>query len=89
MPGDTIQMKAGRLYINGTMVEREEIGTGTDTDSYGQTVPVTLYQRNPAQRRHPHHPGNLRRRPARQHRRICRARRPLLHDGRQPRPLGR
>jgi len=44
LPGDKIQMKEGRLYINGTMVEREEIGTGTDTDSYGQTVPVTLYR---------------------------------------------
>jgi signal peptidase I len=44
LPGDKIQMKDGRLYINGVMVEREEIGTGTDTDSYGQTVPVILYR---------------------------------------------
>jgi len=43
MPGDRIQMKQGRLYINGTMVEREQIGTGTDTDSNMTTVPVTLY----------------------------------------------
>ena len=43
MPGDRIQMKAGRLYINGTMVEREQIGTSTDTDSYMTTEPVTLY----------------------------------------------
>ncbi len=26
MPGDRIQVKQGRLYINGTMVEREEVG---------------------------------------------------------------
>jgi signal peptidase I len=44
LPGDKIQMKDGRLYINGVIVEREEIGTGTDTDSYGQTVPVILYR---------------------------------------------
>ena len=44
MPGDTIQMKEGRLYINGTMVERKEIGTGTDTDSSMNTTPVTLYE---------------------------------------------
>lgn len=44
LPGDTIQMKAGRLYINGTMVEREEIGKSTDTDSNMSTVPVTLYK---------------------------------------------
>jgi signal peptidase I len=44
LPGDHIQMKQGRLYINGKMVEREEIGTSTDTDSYQTTVPVTLYK---------------------------------------------
>jgi signal peptidase I len=44
LPGDHIQMKQGRLYINGQMVEREKIGTSTDTDSYETTVPVTLYK---------------------------------------------
>ena len=44
MPGEKIQMKAGRLYINGTMVERKEIGTGTDTDSSMSSTPVTLYE---------------------------------------------
>ena len=43
LPGDRIQMKDGRLYINGTMVEREQIGTAQDTDSYMTTVPVTVY----------------------------------------------
>ena len=44
MPGDKLQMREGRLYINDTLVERELIGPGTDTDSYGNTVPVTLYK---------------------------------------------
>lgn len=36
MPGDTIQMRAGRLYINGEMVEREAVGQVTNR--FGQTV---------------------------------------------------
>ena len=43
LPGDRIQMKAGRLYINGTMVERELTGTAKDTDSYMTTVDVNVY----------------------------------------------
>ena len=44
LPGDRIQMKQGRLYINGTMVEREQVGTGQDKDSYETSVPVILYK---------------------------------------------
>jgi signal peptidase I len=44
LPGDRIQMKQGRLYINDTEVPREKVGTGTDTDSYETPVPVTLYK---------------------------------------------
>jgi signal peptidase I len=44
MPGDTIQMREGRLYINDVMAEREEIGTAEDTDSDMRTVPVTVYK---------------------------------------------
>ena len=44
MPGDTIQVTAGRLYINGTMVEREAVGTAQDTDSTGDTREVTVYR---------------------------------------------
>jgi signal peptidase I len=43
LPGDTIQVTEGRLYINGEMVEREAAGQGADTDSYGTTIPVNLY----------------------------------------------
>ena len=44
LPGDRIQVTDGRLYINGVMVEREEIGKATDTDSEGQTREVTVYR---------------------------------------------
>jgi signal peptidase I len=43
LPGDHIQMKLGRLYINGTEVQREQVGTGQDVDSYDTTVPVIIY----------------------------------------------
>ena len=43
LPGDRIQMKQGRLYINGTMVEREPAGTATDYNDRMQGVQVQLY----------------------------------------------
>jgi signal peptidase I len=43
LPGDKVQMKEGRLYINGVMLEREQIATGTDVDSYSNAEPVILY----------------------------------------------
>ena len=44
LPGDRIQMQDGRLYINGTMVEREEVGKAIDTDSNGDSREVTVYR---------------------------------------------
>jgi signal peptidase I len=44
LPGDHIQMKEGRLYINGTEVPREQAGTGVDNDSNDSQVPVILYK---------------------------------------------
>ena len=44
LPGDRIQMKEGRLYINGTMVERELVGETVDLDSQNRDVPVTVYR---------------------------------------------
>jgi signal peptidase I len=43
LPGDRIQMKQGRLYINGEMVPREEVGRGLDVNDSLMTVPVTIY----------------------------------------------
>jgi signal peptidase I len=44
MPGDRIQVTNGRLIINGTMVEREEIGKKMDVDSNGDAREVTVYR---------------------------------------------
>ena len=44
LPGDRVQMREGRLYINGTMIERQAIGTAQDTDSEGDSREVTVYQ---------------------------------------------
>ena len=43
LPGDRIQMIDGLLHINGEAVKREEIGRTSDTDSFGVTIPVTVY----------------------------------------------
>lgn len=43
LPGDTIQMRDGRLYINGDMVEREQIEDFRTEDRFGRTVSVTRY----------------------------------------------
>ena len=42
LPGDRIQMKAGRLWINGKEVERKFLMDSTDTDDQGNTVPVKV-----------------------------------------------
>jgi signal peptidase I len=44
MPGDRIQVKEGRLYINGTMVERELVGEGTDINDRLQPMSVNIYR---------------------------------------------
>jgi len=41
MPGDTVQVKEGRLYINGDMVKREWLGTEQRNDGYNNN----LYQK--------------------------------------------
>ena len=43
LPGDTIQMKEGRLYINGTLVPREPIAKEHTEDFYGHDTDVPTY----------------------------------------------
>jgi len=43
LPGDRIQMKLGRLYINGKMVDREEVGMRRITATEGGHESVTEY----------------------------------------------
>jgi signal peptidase I len=40
LPGDRIQMKAGRLYINDVLVPRREIGTFEGSTLYVETLPT-------------------------------------------------
>ncbi|MEM9574210.1 MAG: signal peptidase I [Pseudomonadota bacterium] len=44
LPGDTIQMKAGQLFINGTAVEREKVGQIDDIDITEVDRPVDVYR---------------------------------------------
>jgi signal peptidase I len=43
LPGDRIQMKQGRLYINGTMVERREDGVFEEKDQYNRVIRLQRY----------------------------------------------
>ena len=43
LPGDRVQMRDGRLYINDQMVERQRIEDFVTTDSWGRQVPVPQY----------------------------------------------
>ncbi len=43
MPGDKIEMKKGRLYINDTLVPREAIEKAQTEDLYGHFGPVPTY----------------------------------------------
>lgn len=43
LPGDKIEMKHGRLFINDTMVERKEIDKVQTEDLYGRFGPVPTY----------------------------------------------
>jgi signal peptidase I len=38
LPGDTVQVQQGQLYINGTLVPRTDVGTYTDDSSGGPVV---------------------------------------------------
>jgi signal peptidase I len=42
LPGDRIQMREGRLYINGVIVPRRAVGGYVD-DVGGRSIPATLY----------------------------------------------
>jgi signal peptidase I len=44
LPGDRIQMKNGRLFINGVVAPREPDGTFPMQDSFGRNIEVPKYQ---------------------------------------------
>ena len=88
LPGDRIQMKEGVLYINDEAVPKEKVDDYVETIG-GETAQRPALSRDAAQRRElrrarPRSPGQ-----PRQHRGLRGSRRPLLHDGRQPRQFRR
>lgn len=44
MPGDTVQMINGRLYINDKRIDRKADGMGEYDNGYGGKVPVSVYK---------------------------------------------
>lgn len=43
MPGDTVQVRNGRLYLNGQIVPRTYVGEESVTDRYGNTMTLKKY----------------------------------------------
>ncbi|MBT5373530.1 MAG: signal peptidase I [Rhodospirillaceae bacterium] len=43
LPGDKVQVKEGRLYINGAQVERQRIGEFTSYGNFGRYIQSPLY----------------------------------------------
>ena len=44
LPGETVQMRAGRLYIDGQLVERQRLGVAEERNSLGEPMAVTRYR---------------------------------------------
>lgn len=44
MPGDTVQVRNGRLILNGEMIGRDRVGTYDVTDRFGVTAQTTEYK---------------------------------------------
>ena len=53
LPGDTVQMTAGRLYINGKLVPETLVGNYTDTSSGGPVVATEYMEDLPGGKVHP------------------------------------
>jgi signal peptidase I len=53
LPGDTVQVKDGRLFLNGDLIERERVDDFVYTDRFGSLRRVTQYVETlPGGRRH-------------------------------------
>ncbi|MCA0199954.1 MAG: signal peptidase I [Proteobacteria bacterium] len=54
LPGDTVRMQDGRLFINGQLVERQRVDEYTYRDTYGSVVRFTRYTETlPGGKQHP------------------------------------
>ena len=91
LPGDRIQMKEGLLYINDKPVKRERLSDFIGEDPCGSDATARVKRwKETLPNGVSYEIARLRRqRLLRQHQRLHRAARPLLHDGRQPRQLDR
>ena len=89
LPGDRIQLINGQIYLNNKAVPRVRAPDYVEDDVLGTPRHITRYRETLPNGKSYLVLDARSRRPGKQHRRLCRAARPLLHDGRQSRQLAR
>ena len=89
LPGDSIQVKDGRVYINGKVVKREPAKPWVDVEEGTREQPVKRWKVTLPNGKSFYTLDLVDHGFADNTRRLSRAEGPLLHDGRQPRQLHR
>ena len=81
LPGDRLQVRSGRLYINDKALAVSSDKAVQVDDRLVPELAAWRWETNPEGRRYPHTDPRRWGRVGRQHRRLCRAGSLLLHDG--------
>ena len=84
LPGDRVQVREGRLYLNGERMVRRPVADFVEVDRFGRVHRTAQFDETLPNGRTYRILEHNRPGPARQHAGLCRARGALFRDGRQP-----